>query len=111
MSLEEDFNLRKQIIGFPGSSSTPVTSDEVDTILHDALERAKEGHRQARKDAWIASAPQAGGVAQIEGSPRSQTASMRELATAAERYSDFLIHGRIPEDLKTKQSSALAGAR
>jgi hypothetical protein len=91
----------------PGSSS--ITFDEVDRILHDALERAKEVHRRARKAAWIASTLPISGEPQIESSSGVQTASMQELVSAAERYADFLEYGRIPDDLKVGESTMRAG--
>jgi hypothetical protein len=91
------------------AGSSTITFDEVDRILHDALERAKAVHRRARKAAWIAGILPIGGEPPIESSSGFQTASMQELSRAAERYGDFLIYGKIPDDLKVRESTMWAG--
>ena len=90
------------------TGSSTIAFDEVDRILHDALERAKEVHRRARKAAWIANTLPVGGQPQIESSSGVQTASAKELARAAERYGDFLMYGKIPDDLKVEESTMRA---
>jgi hypothetical protein len=84
-------------------ASHTITFNEVDRILYDALNRAKEVHCKERKDGWIASTHPIDGLRPIKSSPGVQTAIMKELAKAAERYSDFLIYGKIPNDLKANR--------
>jgi len=91
------------------TDSSTITFDEVDRILHDALEGAKEVHRRARKAAWIASILPVSGEPQIERLSGVQTTSAQELGRAAERYGDFLIYGKIPDDLKIGESTMRAG--
>jgi hypothetical protein len=91
------------------TGSSTITFDEVDRILHGALETAKEVHRRARKAAWIASTLPLSGEPQIERSSGVQSASMQELLRAAERYGDFLMYGKIPDDLKLGKLTMRAG--
>ena len=96
-------------MGLANSRSVPITSDEVGQILRKALDVAKEVHRQARKAGWIARTLPTGDVpSQREYWSSVQAVTMKELATAATRYGDFLLLGKIPGDLKAEVSSRRA---
>jgi len=89
-------------------ASNKITVDEADQILHDALDRAKEAHHEDKEGCDRELPPITGGPT-IGRSSGVQTASMKEYARAAARYSDFLMYGKIPDDLKAKDLSRKAG--
>ena len=84
VSIERDY-AKAGVFTMRHPASNTITFDEVDNILRDALDRAKEVCRKANGDTWIGRTRSIDGIPRIEGSPIAQNGCLKEMSKAAER--------------------------
>jgi hypothetical protein len=78
---------------------------EIEEILKRDLEKATSYHKLARSDFEVITSdipsglPHPDGTQRIQNAARAQTAARNALLRALTRFNEFVITGRIPDDL------------
>ena len=71
-------------------------------ILRDDMERTQQEYAKAREDFWKVSGEVSSGMHEIELAARAQTVAMLAYTTALHRFNEFVLTGKVPDDLLSR---------